>query len=138
MKLISAQSDDDIQAKVKARFAEFNRTSSPSKGRRYPEELRALVNQAVAKGATLSTLRDLTGVSSSVLCGWAKGGNPTTAAKARRLKVVGVSVSVDKSRQPIIIRLPSGVSIEVSDSKVISGNFLVALASLGGSHATSR
>lgn len=142
MRIVSAQRSDDIQARVKARFGEFNRTSSPSRGRKYPKELRALVSQASAEGVELSTLGELTGASSTALARWCQAAKlppprrPRPPAKSRRLEVVGGDA--DKRPQPILVRLPSGVSIEFGDGAVLSGDFLVTLATLGVNHATSR
>ena len=143
MRIVSAQRGDDIQVKIKAKFGEFNRTSSPSKGRKYPKELQTLACQASAEGVTLSTLCELTGASSTALTRWCqavKAPSPRRQLpppKARRLEVVGSDV--DKRHQPIVVRLPSGVSIEFGDGAVLSGDFLVTLATLGGNHhAASR
>lgn len=142
MRIVSAQRSDDIQARVRARFGEFNRTSSSSKGRKYPEELRALVSQASAEGVEISTLCKLTGASSTAVARWCRAPKalssrrPLKPATSRRLEVVGSDIA--KRHQPIVVRLPSGVSIEFGDGAALSGDFLVTLASLGGNHATSR
>jgi hypothetical protein len=39
----SVQPVNDLQNLIKSRFAEFNRQSSPSRGRKYPPELRELI-----------------------------------------------------------------------------------------------
>ena len=142
VKLVSAQRGDDIQARLRSGFAEFNRTSSPSKGRRYPADLQALVRKASAEGVELSTLGKLTGVSSTALARWCKAAQPLTsrrqpkAAQPRRLEVVGSDT--DQRGRPVVIRLPSGVSIELGDGAALGGELLAALATLGGGHATSR
>ena len=43
MKLATNSIPRDIKSQIKDRFAEFNRKSAPSKGRKYPAELRELV-----------------------------------------------------------------------------------------------
>lgn len=142
MKLVSTQRGDDIEAQIKSRFAEFNRSSSASKGRKYPAELRALVRQASVKGIDRSILAELTGASSTALTRWCKGAKvrPTRrqqeAVKPRKLEVVGGHI--DQRSRPLIVRLPSGVSIELGDGAALDGELLHALLTLGGGHATSR
>ena len=145
MRLVSAQRAEDIQSKVKARFAEFNRTSSPSKGRKYPQELQALACQALGEGVELPVLCQLTGASSTALARWFKTAKPATAlASRRRPKVAAprqlevVCSDVGTRPRPIIVRLPSGVSIELGDGVALNGELLTALSALGGGHATSR
>jgi hypothetical protein len=76
------------------------------------------------------------------LARWCKGAKASSAqrrikkAKARRLEVIGVAD--DKRGRAIIVRLPSGVSIELGEAAALSGDFLTSLATLGGSDATSR
>jgi hypothetical protein len=142
MRLISARGSDDIQVRLKARFTEFNRSSSPSQGRKYPVELQALVRQASSEGIELSTLGQLTGASPTALARWCKAAEVAPARrltkplKVRRLEVV--RPDVDKRTSSIVVRLPSGVSIEFADGAVLGADLLTSLATLGGSHAASR
>lgn len=142
MKLVSAQRADDLLPRIKARFAEFNKTSSPSKGRKYPEELMALVRQALLDGSEPSTLCQLTGVSSTAMSRWAEaatsaqGRRQAPKAKPRRLDVVNDGPSMCAG--PALVRLPSGVTIELADGGALTGELLAALAALGVSHAASR
>ena len=141
MKLISARVSDNIQVRVKAGFAEFNGSSSPSKGRKYPEELQSLVRQAYSEGVELSTLGHLTAASKTALARWCKATevaparHPTKPLKARRLEVV--RPDVDKRTSSIVVRLPSGVSIEFADGAALGADLLTSLATLGGGHAAS-
>jgi len=64
MKLVRTQFADDLQVELKNRFASFNRSSSASKGRHYPAELKQLVCKALADGVESCALRRITGVSS--------------------------------------------------------------------------
>jgi hypothetical protein len=139
MKVVGAQQIDDVRAEVRSRFAEFNRTSSPSKGRKYPKSLKTLVCRALAEGVDLSSLKGLTGVSPSALLRWnqsEKVARQTPARKPRRLAVVGGEFP--EHHRPIVVRLPSGISIELGNIAELSSEFLTSLATLGGSCATAR
>jgi hypothetical protein len=142
MKLVSSQRSDDLQTKIKSRFAEFNRSSSPSKGRRYPEELQKLVRQALEDGVGPTVVRDLTGISSTALQRWSKAAKP---ARARRLtkpsaprRLAVVRDVAGKRRSPIVVRLPSGVSIEFGDGTDLNADLLTTLGRLGVARATTR
>ena len=50
MKLAVGSPYDNIRSQIKDRFAEFNRKSSPSKGRKYPADLRDMVRRAARSG----------------------------------------------------------------------------------------
>lgn len=143
MKLVSSQRTDDLLATIKARFAEFNKSSLPSQGRKYPNELQALVKQALSEGAEPATLCRLTGVSSTAISRWrtkaksAKAPRSSKLAAPRRLEVVG-SGADGKVRAAVVIRLPSGVTIELGAQATLTGDLLASLANLEASHAASR
>lgn len=142
MKLASAQRKTNIEAQIKAAFAQFNRSIPPSKGRRYPVELQILVRQALVEGLKLSDLSRLTGTSVSVMRRWIKSGNSDLKqasdknAQPRRLEVVGADFR--KPQDLTVVRLPSGVSIELPGQASLSRDFLTALAALEVTHASSR
>lgn len=140
MKSVDAQRIDELRSQIRARFAKFNRTSSPPKGRRYPKELQALVSQGAQHGLNLSVLGELTGASSTTLGRWAgraKRCRRSPASKtpsARRLEV-----APESARQaPVTVRFPSGVSIEFADTTLLSSQFLAILASAEVSYAAAR
>lgn len=142
MRLINARRSDDIQSHLKSSFAEFNRTSSPSKGRRYPQNLQTLVRQASEAGVALSTLVELTGASSTALSRWCTSAKVRPARrqikgpKARRLEVIGSNV--ERRGPAVVVRLPSGVAIELGDAVALNDVLLASLATLGGLHVASR
>jgi transposase-like protein len=143
MKLVSSQRSDDLLATIKVRFAEFNKSSLPSQGRKYPSELQTLVKQALSEGAEPSMLCRLTGVSSTAISRWrtktksAKAPRSIKPTAPRRLEVVGDGAN-GKVRAAVVIRLPSGVTIELGAQATLSGDLLASLATLEASHATAR
>jgi len=138
MKLVRDPRPDDPLSEIKRRFAEFNKSSSPSKGRRYPPELKELVQSAGAQGHESATLCRLTGLSSSAANRWLAAAAPRPVA-ARRLAVVDASAnSPHAPPAPVVVRLPSGVTIELSDSRSLSGAMLAALGLLEVRDAASR
>jgi hypothetical protein len=136
MKLAAAQPLSELRDLIKNRFAEFNRHSSPTRGRKYPPELRELVCRGGAAGIRKSDLRRLTGMSETAI---------TTAlikAKAklpipRRLEVVGLPVESQPKPIPLIIRLPSGVTIELAHQEMLTAALLGALSSMEVNHVAS-
>ncbi len=142
MKLVSAHRWDELQTKLKSRFGEFNRTSSASQGRRYPEELRALVRQAIAEGADPVALRQITGISPTAMKQWVSGRTPASTRRTdkpsapRRLEVIDDKAS--KRQAAIVVRLQSGITIEFGDRADLNADFLAVLATLGRSHAAAR
>jgi len=134
MKLVGAQPAENLQAEIKRRFAEFNRSSAPSKGRRYPDALQELACRAVSDGIPPAEVRRLTGLSPTALSRWIKAAKPKVP---RRLKVVGV-VSPKPASSLVVVRLPSGVSIELSNADALSAGLLVSLATLEAKHAPLR
>ena len=138
MKLVRVQSDD-LQSEIKKRFADFNKGSSPSKGRRYPRELKELVCTAGAQGLEPVTICRLTGLSSSAAKRWLAGGGPASFVP-RRLAVVDTRAGSRRlsSAAVVVVRLPSGITIEMSDSRALSADLLAALSSLEVRHAASR
>ena len=135
MKLIHSERVDDLQAEIRKRFAEFNRTSSPSRGRRYPQELKDLISQAGARGDKTAVLRGLSGLSASAINRYRAGVGPKALAP-RRLTVVGAS-PVEGPTTAVVIRLLSGVAIELADSRSLSLELLTTLSTLEVRHAAS-
>ncbi len=137
MKLAPAnQPIAELQNLIKNRFAEFNRQSSPSRGRRYPHELRELVQRGSAAGIGPMELKRLSGMSETAIkCILAKVKTKAKPLAPRRLEVVGLPV--EQSTSPLIVRLPSGVTIEFADASMLTVTLLSALSSLEVKHAAS-
>ncbi len=142
MKLVRVHRADDLETKIKHKFLEFNRTSLPSKGRKYPDDLKALVCRALAEGIRPIVLLRLTGVSASAMHKWTRTANASVPsgddAKAsvapRRLEVFDCSPVYGGA---IVVRFPSGVSIEFGDAAGLNHEILKALATLEVNHAAS-
>jgi len=142
MKLAANSAHLDIRSQIKDRFAEFNRKSSRSKGRRYPADLRELVRQGAMSGIKPKDLERLSGMSSTAIKR-AQAVTPIAGAAKplppRRLQVVD---AVREQRQqvaaPLLVRLPSGVTIEMAGEAALTQTLLHTLASLEVKHAASR
>jgi hypothetical protein len=134
----SVQSSDDLQILIKNRFSEFNRRSAPSRGRKYPTELRELVCRGIAAGIRLVDMKQLTGMSVTAIRFALAKAKPEKSLKPRRLEVVGLPAEMRPPSSPVIVRLPSGVCLELSDASMLSSALLHSLASLDVNHATSR
>lgn len=124
---------DDLQATIKSRFQEFNRRSSPSTGRRYPNDLRELVQRGIAAGIRPADLKRLTGMSQTAIRYALAKAKP---AKPRRLEVVGLA-PIQSASSSLVIRLPSGISIELSDASMLTPVLQAARSCLEVNHATS-
>ncbi len=127
----------ELEALIKNRFVEFNRHSSATRGRKYPPALRDLVCEGNAAGLSPSELRRLTGMSQTAIrCTLAKG--KAKPAAPRRLEVVGSPAEPQKVLKPLVVRLPSGVTIELTDAAMLTPALLRSLAGLEVDHAASR
>lgn len=135
------RSIDDVRVDIKNRFANLNRQCTPSKGRKYPEELRDLVRQGAQVGIGPRELRRLSGMSeSAVRYALSQKRLPEAVVKLpppRRLEVVDSSASPPRAGS-IAVRLPSGVTIELSHSAALTPALLAALAHLEVSNVASR
>lgn len=129
----SVPAPDDLQSIIKSRFQEFNRRSSPSRGRKYPNDLRNLVQRGIAAGIPPADLKRLTGMSQTAIR-YAR--TKAQTAKPRRLEVVGMAL-VQLASRPLVIRLPSGISIELSDTAMLTPVLKAAQGSLEVAHASS-
>lgn len=139
MKLVRVSQVDGLQTEIRKRFADFNRSKPPSKGRRYPDELRQLVAQAAAQGIKLSELSRLTGLSSSGVRRWVPKASLALPAAPRRLEVVGADEPLPLVRTAaVVVRLLSGVTIELADGRALTGDLLAALSAPEVQHAASR
>ena len=130
----------ELQNLIKNRFAEFNRQSSPSRGRRYPPELRELVQRGHAAGIGPMELKRLSGMSETAIkyiLAKVKAIAKSKPLAPRRLEVVGLPFEPRQKLVPLIVRLPSGVTIEFSDASMLTATLLSALSSLEIKHATS-
>ena len=142
MKLATNSIPRDIKSQIKDRFAEFNRKSAPSKGRKYPAELRELVRQGAISGIKPKDLKRLSGMSSTAI---ERAQSVTLSVDdarpvpPRRLQVVdAVSEQRQQVAAPFLIRLPSGVTIEMAGEAALTQTLLHTLASLEVKHAASR
>jgi len=128
---------DDIVTLIKTRFLEFNRKSSPSKGRKYPADLRELISKGAAAGISQSELRRLSGMSKTAIANAMQGAikKPLTV---RRLEIVGSTAGCPVKLSPLVVRLPSGITIELSDAQMLTATLVSTLANLEVNHATSR
>lgn len=138
MKLAAAAHPlSELQDLIKNRFSEFNRSSSPSRGRKYPPELRELVARGSAAGMSKKELRRLTGMSeTAIIMALVKAKTKTPAP--RRLEVVDLPVGARLKPMPLIIRLPSGVTIELAHQEMLNAALLSALNSMEVNHVASR
>ena len=139
---VSNQSTDSLRALIKERFGTLNRQSLPSRGRKYPQELRELVRQGASAGIAPVELSRLSGMSSTAVKGALEKKSRVVAAKrkvlpARRLEVVGVVAEPRRCPTGLVVRLPSGVSIEL-DGSGLTSTLLLTLARLEVAHASSR
>lgn len=141
MTLASAnQTITELQNLIKTRFTEFNRQSSPSRGRRYPPELRELVQRGHAAGIGPMELKRLSGMSETAIkCILVKVKSiaKSKPVASRRLEVVGLPFEPRQKMSPLTVRLPSGVTIEFADPSMLTATLLSALSSLEVRHATS-
>ena len=140
MKLATNSIPRDIKSQIKDRFAEFNRKSAPSKGRKYPAELRELVRQGAISGIKPKDLKRLSGMSSTAI----ERAQTVTlfvddARPPRRLQVVdAVSEQRQQVAAPFLIRLPSGVTIAMAGEAALTQTLLHTLVSLEFKHSASR
>ena len=135
MKLIRADKQmNDLHVEIKSRFTEFNRTSSPSKGRKYPEDLKELISRAAQAGSGNAVLGHLAGVTSNRISLWVSGCRP---AAPRQLEVVNEE-SPYPLRSSAIIRLASGATIELTDAHSLTSDLLAVLCRGEVSRAASR
>jgi transposase-like protein len=107
-------------------FGEYQTRCPNPKYRRYPEELKQMIRAAREEGIGFSDLTKATGVARSAIVGWVKT-SKVNQPMLRKLKVVGA----EPERAGMIVILPSGVRIEMPGSRVLGGEFLRELASLG-------
>lgn len=122
-------------SKIEQQLANFRTTMSPSRQNRYPISLKMLVREAAAHGYKITRLRELTGVSRSVLNQWSKGLVTKQKVNIRQLKVVG-KPAIDVAAA--IIRFPSGIAVEFNRSADLIGEIIGLLGSVGVNHASHR
>ena len=137
MKLIPMQQGGDLRSEIKKRFSEFNQSGPMTPGRHYPRELKKLACQGAAEGLTVEDFCQLAGVSKVTAQGWWAKGVPATAKRSRRLAVVD-DRPASVSTASVVVRLPSGVTIELADRCALNSSLLSALAVLEVRHAASR
>ncbi len=141
MKIVGAKKSEDLEIEIKERFAEFNKASSGSKRRRYPDELKDLLRQAHKRGVRIAALCRLAEVSRPVVKDWLAARGASTPVSTRRLAVVKSAeghVRVADPAIPVVVRLPSGVTIELADCRALSSDLLTVLCGVEVAHAASR
>jgi predicted transcriptional regulator len=129
MNLFNQEEIVELETQIKDRFAEFTKLNPVSKRRRYPRELKELIFAAKEKGLRAAAICRLTGLSSSAVHRYAKSQKPLTI-RPRRLTIEGTKPE-KKITAPIIVRLSSGVAIELSEEQDLSLDLLKRLAALG-------
>lgn len=141
-------SQEDVRKRIKEAFTEFNRNSAPSHGRRYPIELRQLIFQGHLAGLKPKELMRLSGMSSTAVTYATKKNSRSGALlphkqkskslAPRRLEVVSELVEPVEDRSPLVIRLPSGVVLELRDGTALTSSLIHVLANVEVNHVTSR
>lgn len=133
MKLVATDQENDFQSEIKQQFAKFSRSHPRNRSRRYPQYLKDLACEALSRGVSPKELRQLTGLSAENLKRWSK---PVITPSSRRLEVIGSPQATNRVTRAVV-RLSSGVTIELTDITSLNGQLLEALASLGGENAPS-
>jgi hypothetical protein len=141
---------------IKDGFAEFNRDSVATRGRQYPVHLRELIAQGYLAGLKRQELRNLSGMSycaldyairSPSLRGEkivskenpsAKPSDKSRRIQPRRLEIVPEDRGMAPALNPLLIRLPSGVVIELRDGSALTPSLIQALAKVEANHVASR
>jgi len=119
-----------LEAELKDRFAEFNKLNPASSRRRYPRELKDLVVQAKEKGLRPATICRLSGLSSSAVHRYAMAATTCEPKTIRPRRLTIVDAKPSQTFAPIVIRLASGVAIELSDGRDLSLDLLKSLSTL--------
>jgi hypothetical protein len=117
----------ELEAELKDRFAEFNKLNATSSRRRYPRELQDLVVQAKGKGLKSATICLLSGLSACTVHRYLRSGKAKPIAP-RRLTIV--EPRARQALASVVIRLSSGVAIELSDGRDLSVDLLKNLSAL--------
>lgn len=118
-----------LEAALKDRFAEFNKSGAASGRRRYPQELKDLVIQAKEDGLRTATICRLSGLSTCTVHRY------TRSEKAKPIQPRRLTIVDTKPRQTlasVVIRLPSGVAIELGDGRELNFDLLKSLSALAG------
>lgn len=131
-----------LQSEIRRRFAGVRGSSRGSKRRYYPSELHDLIRRAADQGVRQGELQQLAGVSASTVSRWISGcrnskGSVGAGPKPRRLEVVGPVVSEKPRAAAVVVRLSSGVTLELS-SEQLTRELLLVLSTLEVSHASPR
>lgn len=130
------QSLDELQILLKNRFLEFNQQHPRLRGRRYPPELRELICQGRSAGLRQVDIQRLTGMSLTAIKHALKEAKRRVVAP-RRLEVVAKPDEHCQTPRTLTVRLPSGVTIELADVKMLTVTLLASLSSLEASNATT-
>ena len=134
MRLRRANQGGSLDPDIARRFADFNNTNSTPKGRRYPEDLRKLVCQAINGGTKAAEIVRATGLSATALKRWL---SDYRTRLPRRIEVVADPAVVPPTIAALV-RLPSGVTIELADSRALEPELLASLSTVGVRHAATR
>jgi len=131
MKSDKATHFESLSKNLAAQFQKFHEHVAPrTRSLRYPQELIESACDAYKQGVPRKMLVKSTGLSSANLNRWFQKSSPFK--KPRRLKVVDETVvtqdNLPLSSQTILIRLKSGVVIELPSVECLSVPFLKTLS----------
>lgn len=149
MKLVPNQRPVNLQDEIKKRFTEFNKSCPPSRNRRIPSELKQLVCRGHQQGLAVKTLCQLACLSSSAVYSWLGAVN-SNSLQPRRLAVTDAiqpkTVPSKAAQSPlsekvaqslVVIRLASGVTIELAEGCSLNADLLKTLNALEVDHVTA-
>ena len=125
----------DLEDEIQRRFDSYNKLNPPKNTRRLPSDLIELLLYAAAEGVKKQTLSQISGVASSTINRWQKC-KKTKKIPPRRLEIVREE-DVEFENRPnltlaeAIVRLPSGIAIELMNSRSLTRDFLITLSELG-------
>ena len=128
MHSVNQEKISTLEAALKDRFADFNKSGAASGRRRYSRELKDLVIQAEIWTRTATICR-LSGLSACTVHRCPR------SAKAKPIQPRRLTIVDTKPRHAfasVVIRLPSGVAIELGDGRELNFDLLKSLSALTG------
>jgi hypothetical protein len=136
---LAAKTDsiEKLKLTIKGTFGEFHRKSIRSTGIRYPKELHELIVQGHMAGIGKAELILLSGMSRCSVSNSIERkhqyseknrGSSEKKVPPRRLEVVPNAAKSRGPQEPLIIRLPSGVVLELTDETLLTPSLLKTLA----------
>jgi len=147
MKITQNQIIPGLEDEMRRRFSNYKKMHPVAKSRRFAPDLIELVRRAATQGMKKGVLCQITGVSSSTMHRWLNG-RKLENIQPRRLEVVRDEEVVVQPNSPVlkakicpsiaaIVRLPSGITVELADSRALVGDLLFALSTMEVRHASS-